>query len=189
MARLKLHYDSKPTYFKHKQKKFLPNVIYVDVLPNPEINARDVYELLKTYALDEVFYIDDDKIFNNKVLLEKKVNQIQNYLCYTSARVYIINSPLLIYDLYHKIKPDEVHFEKIKLFKVKAQHHYLIKVNYHPTKNTITIKKENIPLQEKIHQVFSRFLHATLITINKDLPKWETTLLSKLSVNTTTKHV
>lgn len=178
---LKIHYDTKLAHFKQK-KRFLPKVIYVDVIPNPVITAKDVYDLLKTYTLDDVFYIDD-KIINNKVLLEKTMNKIQNYMCHTSARIYIINSPLLIYDLYHKMRPnerfrDEMHFEQIALFKVKAQQHFLIEV---ASENTIT-KGDDTGMQERINQIFSRFIHATLIKINKNHINWKMTLFRKLYV-------
>lgn len=178
---LRLHYDSKPTRVKQKIR-CLPNVIYVDVLPNPLITAKDLYYLLHTYTSDVVFFIDEN-IFNNKVLLNEKVNLIQSHLCHTSARVYIINSPLLIYDLYHKMNPnDEVHFEEIRLFKVKAQHHFLIEVNSKGLSSTaITTKKDSV-IQEKIHMICSRFLHVTLVKINEKHCDWQKALLSTLSV-------
>lgn len=182
---LKLHYDTKPSHF-NRRKKFLPNVIYVDVLPNQIITAKDVYHMLLVHTSAHIFFIDD-KIFNHKKLLEKQFIRIQNHLCCTSAQVYIINSPLLIYDLYHKMNPDETyynkkHFEEIRLFKTKAQHHFLIDIIPEGTTARVASKK-NIDMQEKIHQICSRFVHVTPIRITEKYCNLKKTLLSKLSVN------
>lgn len=186
--RLQLYYDTRPTRFNRK-KYFLPNVIYVDVLPNPTISAKDVCKLLQTRTSDVVVFIND-KLFKNEVLLTKKFNQIQNHLCHTSARVYIINSPLLVYDLYHKMNPDKVHndkmhFEEINLFKVKAEHHFLIEVGLeaittNTTSTTTGSSTKDSVIQKQIHQVCSRFVHVKLIKINGKHFNWEQSLLSKL---------
>ena len=81
--RLQLHYDTKPSHF-NRRKRVLPKVIYVDVLPNQIITAKDIYNMLRAHTSDHIFFIDD-KIFNNKRLLEKKFTLIQNHLCCTSV--------------------------------------------------------------------------------------------------------
>ena len=88
------------------------------------------------------------------------------------------------------MNPDETyynkrHFEEIELFKVKAQHHFLIEIIPEDTTTTVTAitSKKNAVMLEKIHQICSRFIHVTLIRITGKYCDLKKTLLSKLSVN------
>ena len=82
-----------------------------------------------------------------------------------------------------KVHNDKMHFEEINLFKVKAQHHFLIEVGLEDTTTsttTISSSTKDSVIQKWIHQVCSRFVHVNLIKINGKHFNWGQSLLSKL---------